>query len=183
MVPLFDIEPDLWLVDCDEDQVNQMLQNLVLNAKQAQPSDNAIRISARNAVSEPGGSGLGLTSVHSIIRKHGGHVDVVSRAGVGTTFTVYLPASAAQAAPEAARQPVVSAPSAKLTGRVLVMDDQKNVRMVASLRLQELGLEVDLAEHGEAAISAYEAQRQAGRRHDRLSCAAPTPAGTAGSAS
>jgi two-component system sensor histidine kinase HydH len=43
---------------------------------------------------KPDGSGIGLALVHRIVQEHGGEIDVQSRAGLGTTFTITLPADA-----------------------------------------------------------------------------------------
>ncbi len=42
---------------------------------------------------KPNGNGLGLTMSHSIIKNHGGFIEVDSKVGKGTTFTIYIPAS------------------------------------------------------------------------------------------
>jgi signal transduction histidine kinase len=60
------------------------------------PGDDLPRIfnmfhRASNAQSRVRGTGLGLASVRSIVEQHGGHVDVASTEGVGSTFTVRLP--------------------------------------------------------------------------------------------
>jgi PAS domain S-box-containing protein len=98
------------------------------------------------------GSGLGLATCYSIVKKHDGHVDLESRLGVGTTFHVYLPASEKEAPHIEA---VDSAPPGG-KGRVLVMDDEEAVREIAAEMLQYLGYEVISASDGKEAIELYE---------------------------
>ena len=99
------------------------------------------------------GRGLGLPAVLSIAERHGGHVDVQSQLGKGTTFAVYLPALAADTTPASA---MAAAPIKGLAGvRVLVMDDEESVRMVAAACLRRAGAVVETVDEGERAVSAY----------------------------
>jgi len=98
------------------------------------------------------GSGLGLSSVYSIIKNHGGTIDVSSKSGIGTTFTIYLPACvkpAKSGIKDDSEKPV------KGSGKILIMDDDNAVRMVGSTILRKLGYEVDWAEDGQSAIKLY----------------------------
>lgn len=97
------------------------------------------------------GSGLGLAMVYSIVNRHGGYVDVESEPGEGTTFYVYLPASEREA-------PVFLLPVKKTfrgEGRILVMDDEENVRKIVGAMLRNLGYEVAFANDGNEAIEMY----------------------------
>jgi PAS domain S-box-containing protein len=102
------------------------------------------------------GNGLGLASVHSIISKHAGHIDVSSREGVGTTFVVLLPASDRQA--EETKIELSVLPGRKHThGPILVMDDEEVIRKLAAEMLLTLGYEVQTCSSGEQAITIYHA--------------------------
>ena len=102
------------------------------------------------------GNGLGLASVHSIINKHGGHIDVSSQEGVGTTFVVLLPASEQQAVEKKIALSVL--PGKKHThGPILVMDDEEVIRKLAAEMLLTLGYEVQTCSSGEQAIAIYHA--------------------------
>jgi PAS domain S-box-containing protein len=109
------------------------------------------------------GSGLGLASSYSIIRKHDGSIEVESVPGAGTTFHIYLPAAADTA--EVLR-PTDGAVLSARQGRVLVMDDEQIVLDVVSEMLQFLGLKVELTVNGAEAIQAYQRAMAAGRRFD-----------------
>ncbi|MBI5848917.1 MAG: PAS domain S-box protein [Nitrospirae bacterium] len=111
------------------------------------------------------GSGLGLATSYSIIRNHGGTIQVSSELGKGSTFTIYIPASAAASAEKASQFPV-QADIRK--GRILVMDDEKMVREVAGALISSLGHEVAFAEHGEAAIRQYREAMAGGRPFDMV---------------
>ena len=99
------------------------------------------------------GSGLGLTVAYSILRNHGGSLTVDSVAGVGSTFTLYLPASQMQ--PTVELIPLVQ----PLRGneRILWMDDEAMIREVGGEMLTLLGYEYAFAEEGEQAIELYKA--------------------------
>jgi PAS domain S-box-containing protein len=102
------------------------------------------------------GSGLGLATVYSIVRKHQGHVEVESELGKGTRFIIWLPA-----APEG--KPVLTETPEKvahLSGRVLFMDDEETICTLAVSLLTRLGLEVTAVPDGEAAIEKFNAARE-----------------------
>ncbi len=104
------------------------------------------------------GSGLGLAVTYSVIRNHGGHIFVESEAGIGTTFTLFLPAA------DTAAQ--VSEPAAEArwagSGRVLLMDDEESVLQVGREMLTELGYQVTTARDGAAAVALFAQARDAG---------------------
>ena len=105
-----------------------------------------------------GGSGLGLATVHSIVRRHRGHITVQSEVGHGTVFKIWLPA--AEGAKAAAPVAATVVPT-RLHGRVLVMDDEEDIRRLLVSLLRRLGLEPVAVADGAAAIRAYtEAQAQ-----------------------
>jgi CheY-like chemotaxis protein len=93
------------------------------------------------------GSGLGLSIVYSIIKKHNGFVDFRSQPGKGTTFYIYLPASEG----EISERPLEDE-SIEGEGKVLVVDDDESIREVACLLLETLGYMVTTARSGEEAI-------------------------------
>ena len=126
---------------------------------------------------KPGASGLGLATAHSIVRKHGGWVDVRSRPGRGTTVEVLLPAIAA--AGESAGAGASPAPS-RLRGRILVMDDEEDLRLVLSHMLSRLGLETETKADGAAAIEAYRAAQAGGSPFDAVILDLTVPGGMGG---
>jgi PAS domain S-box-containing protein len=142
------------------------------------PSEHLQRIFDPYFTTKAGGHGLGLASVYSITKKHGGHVSVTSRRGEGSTFTVYLPATT-QAVAEAARAEQPSSPS-RLRGRVLVMDDEPAVRKVAMMMLSRLGYEVEGAADGEEAVARFRAAKEQGRAFDLLLLDLTVPGGIGG---
>ncbi|MFY9271137.1 MAG: GAF domain-containing protein [Candidatus Manganitrophaceae bacterium] len=107
------------------------------------------------------GSGLGLSTSFSIVKKHGGIMTVDSESGKGATFSVYLPVSLRVAASEKKQEMVIQG-----RGRVLVMDDEEAVRKVAGQILAYLGYEVDAVEDGGAAVARYEEAKRSGRPFD-----------------
>jgi CheY-like chemotaxis protein len=108
---------------------------------------------------KPHGSGLGLSSVYSIVRKHGGAVEVVSTPGKGSCFTLHLPA-----APGGQPEPAEVRECGRLGGggRVLVMDDEELVRDVATEILRHLGYEVEVCSDGRDAVDRFRLAREEG---------------------
>jgi PAS domain S-box-containing protein len=98
------------------------------------------------------GSGLGLAIAHSIVSKHGGHISVDSAPGNGATFMVYLPV-AKNRGPLTKEKPKKALP--KKTARIMVMDDDQQIRNMIHRMLTKSGYEVLLAEDGAEAIARY----------------------------
>ena len=73
------------------------------------------------------GTGLGLSTVYGIIRQHGGHIDVLSRPGMGSTFRVFLPASK-DSAETVVNTACVAKPLASFTGTLLLVEDNEMLR-------------------------------------------------------
>jgi PAS domain S-box-containing protein len=96
------------------------------------------------------GRGMGLAAVQGIVRAHRGTMRVQSTLGVGTRFELWLPALD-QPAPPA----ITPEPERKLrqVGQVLVIDDEPDVRMVATRMLERLGFHVLIASNGPEALA------------------------------
>jgi CheY-like chemotaxis protein len=122
------------------------------------------------------GSGLGLATVYSIVRKHQGHIAVESRLGQGTEFHLWLPAAAQAVAPKTA----VTAAGAPLRARVLFMDDEEPIREMARMFMKHLNLECDLAVDGAEAVTKFRAARAAGRPYDVVLMDLTVPGGMGG---
>ena len=97
------------------------------------------------------GSGLGLATCYSIVKRHSGHLEVESQSGQGTTFHVFLPATPVQPHQEDERKKTISTSARK----ILVMDDEQAIRKVVGKMLSHLGHTVELAENGEEAVDFY----------------------------
>lgn len=96
------------------------------------------------------GSGLGLTTAYSIIRKHQGDIMVHSSETQGTSMSIYLPAMNQQYRSLPSESP--GAETNADTPAILVMDDEPQIRQILSEMLAELGYRVETAEHGQKAI-------------------------------
>ncbi len=102
------------------------------------------------------GSGLGLATSYSIIKKHDGHIRVESELGVGTTFHVYLPASGKQITTE----DMTEEKALRGKGKILIMDDEELVSAVAGEMLRNLGYQVELSSDGDETIERYKKAKE-----------------------
>ncbi len=97
------------------------------------------------------GSGLGLATVYSIVKRHGGHITVQSEAGKGTAFKIYLLASSRE---------IVRTEENQLAhhqghGRILVMDDQESILKMVGRTLNRMGYDTEFAADGAEAIEKF----------------------------
>jgi len=122
------------------------------------------------------GTGLGLTTSYSVVKRHNGHIAAASQPGVGTTFDVYLPA-ADHEADFLGDTPVTLR---KGKGRVLVMDDEQLVRDLASELLRFLGYSVGLSRDGREAMELYLESKRRGRPFDAVIMDLTIPGGMGG---
>jgi signal transduction histidine kinase/CheY-like chemotaxis protein len=115
-----------------------------------------------------GNSGLGLASAYSIINKHDGYIDLESEVDAGTTFSIYLPATARKTGRRAAREAPVPEPTGdeEMGGRILIMDDDELVRNVVCRILSRSGYEVVQAKDGDETIDIYIEARVTGCAFD-----------------
>ncbi len=138
--------------------------------------DDLQRIFDPYFTSKPNGSGLGLASAHSIVKRHGGHISVTSKIAIGSTFEIYLPASdEAIALREEEDKELVTG-----SGRVLVMDDEALVRELTGAILRRAGYEVDFAKDGNQAIDLYREADDSGRSFDLVVMDLTIPGGMGG---
>jgi hypothetical protein len=103
------------------------------------------------------GTGLGLATVYGIVKQSGGHIEVDSEPGRGTTFTIYLPRVDEVAEPTA--PPPEAGPSEHGTETILVVEDERAVRELAARGLREHGYTVLTAERAEEAIRLLDEER------------------------
>jgi two-component system, cell cycle sensor histidine kinase and response regulator CckA len=190
------LSPTLGHTRADAGQLEQVLLNLAVNARDAMPSGGALTLTTAAvevdadaparwghlvpgsyvtlAVQDTGtgmspevqerifepffttkglgqGTGLGLSTVHGIVNQSGGHIIVASETGGGSTFTIFLPASAP--APEPARAESPAAPAVQgASETVLLVEDEDLVRQLAREILLRNGYRVLEAADGAEAL-------------------------------
>jgi signal transduction histidine kinase len=163
------LAPALADVTVDPSQMEQILMNLTVNARDAMPDGGRVTIETRNegdqvalvvsdtgvgmdaetvahvfepffTTKEPGkGTGLGLSTVYGIVEQSGGHITVDSEPRRGTTFTILLPAA------EAVQQGPDEAEAEDVAPgneRVLLVEDDPVVRELVRKALRENGYAV-----------------------------------------
>lgn len=97
------------------------------------------------------GTGLGLASVYAIIKNHGGHIELQSAPGKGTSFMLYLPASHQTVVRETEKFPTIQ----RGKGTILLVDDELMVLQVGREMLETIGYRILAAESGPEAIDLY----------------------------
>ncbi len=187
----FNIAPDLWTCDYDKNQMGQVIENIVINAVHAMPSDGNIDVAAMNVTIpenilsslQPGryvrisitdtgtgiperylsrifdpffttkqkGSGLGLATSYSIVKRHGGIIEVESEPGRGTCFHAFIPAAAGpitieRAAPEKRY---------KSSGMILIMDDEEMITEMLTAMLESMGFTTSITRDGRQAVEMF----------------------------
>jgi PAS domain S-box-containing protein len=122
------------------------------------PPENLKKIFDPYFTTKTGGNGLGLSSVQSIVSRHGGHIHVHSAGGTGTTFEILLPASGRSACPQiASSHETASGSWTQGVMSLLVMDDEEMIRELASAMLEDLGYRVTVCANGDEAVALYKA--------------------------
>jgi signal transduction histidine kinase/CheY-like chemotaxis protein len=98
------------------------------------------------------GTGLGLASAYGIVKGHGGYIEIDSQKGIGTTFSIYLPASEKQV------EGAVKTAEGFVRGSetVLLVDDETAVLEVGMELLEAMGYQVLTARDGQEALAVYE---------------------------
>ena len=116
---------------------------------------------------DPGkGTGLGLSTAYGIVQQHGGWIDCESKLGVGTTFSVYLPAGhppnedAGVKSPTSPKTPAASAAIRVGSETILIIDDEEKIRRTLARMLDRCGYTVLLAVDGEDGVDTYRRRRQ-----------------------
>jgi len=194
------VPDDLWRSAVDPAQIEQVINALILNAREAMPHGGSVRVSASNLeidsdsgsalqpgryvkveVADNGGgvdprsvskifdpyfttkstaSGLGLSISYSVVKKHGGLLQLESTSPEGSTFAFYLPATDAEPQPP---EPTLANEIFSFSHqRVLVMDDEAAIRDLTCELLGTLGYEVTAVPDGAEALRTYEDAMQAG---------------------
>ena len=191
----FKIQEDLLFAEFDKNQMGQVLDNLVINAKQAMSESGKMEIIAENITlsgnghtdngsekyvkitvkdygtgipqdvlpkifdpffsTKQNGVGLGLATSYSIIKRHGGFIEVVSETGKGSAFSIFLPAVDRVLTDEAE-----AIMEHKGGGIFVVMDDQDLIRMTTGKMLESLGYTAVLKEDGESVLKYFENNRK-----------------------
>jgi len=126
--------------------------------------ENLARIFEPFFTTKKTGTGLGLSTVHAIVRDHDGQITVASEIGSGTTFSVYLPRSEDAVHKEIRRRPTLKFGR----GKILFMDDDEDISEIGAAMLTRLDYQFDIARKGEEAIALYRRSLQIERPYDAV---------------
>ncbi len=126
------------------------------------------------------GTGLGLSSAHSIITSHGGTITVSSGTS-GTTFTLLLPSLGERSpAPCSPPSPSSPSPTASRPLHILVLDDETGIQITCRRLLEHLGHRVTCVSDGRLAVAAHQRARQEGDPFDLCILDLTIPGGLGG---
>jgi len=128
------------------------------------PPENLSMVFTPYFSTRPGASGLGLAICYSVVRRHGGLIEIASGPGRGTEIRVFLPASPVSAAAPPPGPGAVDAAVAASGARILVMDDVPLVREVLCGMLVQLGYRAEECADGEEAVEIYREALSSGDR-------------------
>ena len=126
------------------------------------------------------GSGLGLTSTYSIIKKHKGKIKVKSELSKGTLFTIYLPASKSTEYSNPKKIKIIEDFPPNKSAKILVLDDEELVRNVIGAMLKKMGYGISYADNGEAAVRKYQTSFQDDEPFDIIITDLTIPGGMGG---
>jgi CheY-like chemotaxis protein len=172
------LDPELGAVCADPTQLEQVIVNLAVNARDAMPGGGALTIETSNVASdvvlaitdtgvgmtederarlfEPffttkggAGTGLGLATVYGIVEQSGGRIDVLTEPGLGSSFRISLPLVDAPV-----EEPVARPAPAAATGTetILLVEDEDVVRRLVAEILDDAGYAVLAASDGASAL-------------------------------
>jgi signal transduction histidine kinase/CheY-like chemotaxis protein len=195
-----ELDPELWTVQADAGNIEQVIMNLTVNARDAMPEGGTLTIKTENmhvdedycktyTYAHPGrfvcisvqdtgvgmdkeiidsifepffttkgpgkGTGMGLSVVYGIVKQHDGWVNVYSEPGQGSTLKIYLPASSLKAEDET--KETISLKGLQGSGeRILLVEDEEEVREFATMVLGENGYVVYDAANAEEALDIFD---------------------------
>ncbi|MEO5720055.1 MAG: ATP-binding protein, partial [Chthoniobacterales bacterium] len=142
------------------------------------PEDYLKRIFDPYFTTKAKGNGLGLATTYSIIKNHNGLITVASEIHVGSTFTLYLPASRHEEV--VVEAPVTVEPVVTGTGRILIVDDEEAIRDLVAFTLNRLGYETSGTETAMEGVNLYREKLEAGERFDLVILDLTLPGGMGG---
>ena len=123
------------------------------------------------------GHGIGLTTCFSVIRRHGGFMDVETEPGKGSVFHIFLPADSKAAQ---AGMPKAGKTQRREGKRILVMDDEEVVRQIMSEMLESLGFTPICRADGKELLSLFVQETRAGRSPAAIIVDLTVPGGMGG---
>lgn len=143
--------------------------------------DHLSRIFEPYFSTKPDGKGLGLAAVHSIIKNHGGHIEVESRLDKGTAFQIYLPATTQTVEPiQKDEKQTVNLQGDQCRCRLLIMDDQEAILKMAARVLNRMGYDTACATDGRKAIELFQEAHQTRNPFDIVILDLTVPGGMGG---
>ncbi|GEM_PF-6223960 len=127
------------------------------------------------------GSGLGLSTVYSIVKQHNGYIAFESEPGSGTTFYIFLHrAEKIEKGKDESESLAAGEGRGNLRGRVLIMDDEESVRTVFRKMLERMSFRVDEVTNGEDAVSMFQKAMVKGNGYDIVFLDLTIPGGMGG---